>query len=185
MNKLATTIGNNQNSDPEEVKNIRKKLNSIGIDSGHDDRGYIDRDLDQGIREFQRGMNLKEDGIIKPEGETETRLNHVLQLIQDGKIVPPKPKRKPEIKKLPIPGRKDDAIIKNHAKKRADALGELGAGLFTKGIKRAPVKTNKGKGIKNTVSKNENFISNTISNIFDSYFEYMIRKNLKNEEDNK
>jgi len=76
--ELKTPVGNNQPSDTEDVKQTRKTLNSLGIDSGDIERGYIDRDLDGAIREFQKDMDLKQDGLIKPKGETEKAINNVL-----------------------------------------------------------------------------------------------------------
>lgn len=49
---------------------------------GEIDRPFIDRDLDQSIRKLQRDLNLREDGIMTPKGETEHALNIALRLTQ-------------------------------------------------------------------------------------------------------
>ncbi len=179
MNILTSIIGNNQDSNPENIKKVRKKLHILGIESGDEDRGYIDQDLDTAIRGFQRGMNLKEDGIMKPNGETETRLNHVLQLVSEGEITPPLPAQKPFQTTPPLPGRKEDAIIKKYAKEKADVTGDLAGELVTRGISRIPLKRKSRKILKETTKRGKDFISDGVSNIFDGYYEYMDRKKLK------
>lgn len=59
--------------------------------------------MDTAIRTFQRGMDLKEDGIINPKWETEIRLTHLIQLVSEGKISPPRPEHKPLQNTPPLP----------------------------------------------------------------------------------
>jgi len=100
---LTTTVGDNQNSDPQDVRKIRKKLNALGLTSGREEDGYIDKDLDNSIRVFQRDMGIKQDGVMKPNGETEQHINSLLHLIDKGEVAEkpfqytnvPVPKRKP------------------------------------------------------------------------------------------
>ena len=93
---IASPIGNNQDSDPEDVKQTREKLNALGFDIGNLEYGYIDKPLDNAIRTFQNRMNLKEDGLINPKGDTEKALNKSLKLINTH-VTPPLPDRKPAI----------------------------------------------------------------------------------------
>lgn len=67
---LKTTIGKGYPSEENDVKTLRSILKQIGYDGGNPNFGYTDPPLEQEIRKFQRQNNLKEDGIIRPNGET-------------------------------------------------------------------------------------------------------------------
>lgn len=119
---LKTPVGNNQDSDPEDVKQSRRKLNILGIENGDENYGYIDHNLDRAIRTFQRGMNLKEDGLMNPGGETETALNDVLHFANSQT---PIPKTKPTIETSPpIPTKKPSTP--NDKKRKLEELNEKG-----------------------------------------------------------
>ncbi len=90
--KLKTPVGDNQSSKPDDVMNTRKKLNALGLEAGDETHGFIDRDLDKSIRQFQTATDLKQDGLINPDGETERALNEILSIAQNN---PPLPRRKP------------------------------------------------------------------------------------------
>lgn len=56
-----------------------------------------------GIKEFQKIAGVRVDGVMRPKGETELRVNQVI----DGMRKPPKPSPKPEVKsKPPVPEKK-------------------------------------------------------------------------------
>ena len=78
---LRSPVGEYQDSDPDDVKQTRRNFNALGLESGDPERGYIDRELDTTIREFQRDMDLKEDGLMNPGGETERTLNDALHFV--------------------------------------------------------------------------------------------------------
>jgi peptidoglycan hydrolase-like protein with peptidoglycan-binding domain len=88
---LKTTIGKGYATDEQDVKNTRKKFNALGFDAGHEDFGYSDQKLEHSIRQFQRAQDLKEDGIMYPNGETEKMLTKTLVEKENA----PKPKSKP------------------------------------------------------------------------------------------
>ncbi|MAS87566.1 MAG: hypothetical protein CMH30_06280 [Micavibrio sp.] len=102
---LKTTIGKGYPSEENDVKTLRSSLKQIGYDGGNPNFGYTDPPLEQEIRKFQRQNNLKEDGIIRPNGETA----HALQL-----SMAPKPSHKP--KKPPIPSRKKPYFEANNGR---------------------------------------------------------------------
>jgi len=75
-------VGNNFDNEDEDVRQVRRGLEEAGYfnegekereDSGRE-LGIITRNLDAGIRRFQRDNGLKEDGYLKPGGETESAL---------------------------------------------------------------------------------------------------------------
>jgi len=74
---ISAPIGDGQISKPEDVLKTRKALNDQNIPAGDLTRPYIDKSLDNGIRQFQRQNNLKEDGYLNPGGETEKTLRAV------------------------------------------------------------------------------------------------------------
>lgn len=53
--------------------------------------GFTDNELFDGIKDFQKIAGVKVDGVMRPKGETESRVNQVM----DNMKLPPKPKTKP------------------------------------------------------------------------------------------
>ena len=68
------SIGQNLENDPNDVTNVKNKLASLGRYNDDHKSGYIDAELDDSIRSYQRDRNLKSDGVINPGGETEATL---------------------------------------------------------------------------------------------------------------
>ncbi|PCI38392.1 MAG: hypothetical protein COB46_11525, partial [Rhodospirillaceae bacterium] len=60
--QLGTSVGNNQHSDPQDVVNTRAKFVALDRHSADIQRPFIDRELDQSIRNFQRDNGLRVDG---------------------------------------------------------------------------------------------------------------------------
>lgn len=66
--------------DPDDVMNVKKKLKNLnyykepewGIDK------IADNSMFEGIKNFQKDKKLKVDAVMKPEGETESKINETL-----------------------------------------------------------------------------------------------------------
>lgn len=67
-------VGNNLKNDPDDVRNTKTHLGSLGYvdEDAHDD--FITRELDDGIKRFQTDHGLQVDGRLFPGGETEDRI---------------------------------------------------------------------------------------------------------------
>ena len=73
--KLFSTLASNSDSDPRDVRNVKSFLGNNGfIKKQNEYDQYPDSELFGGIRKFQRKNGLKIDGVIKPNGETETAM---------------------------------------------------------------------------------------------------------------
>ncbi len=74
QNLIETPIGNEQWSNTKDIKRIREALYRLGYEDQNLEYGYIDKTLDNNIRNFQKQNALKVDGLIFPGGETERLL---------------------------------------------------------------------------------------------------------------
>lgn len=83
MRFIKNSVGNNMVNEPDDVKLVSGLMQQIGNVEGYENQsgqsGYITRELDNAIKIFQQDNNLKIDGILRPRGETETMLQHVLK----------------------------------------------------------------------------------------------------------
>lgn len=79
--RLKRPIGPDSNMDLDDVLNTKKALNDLGFMSvpRYGLTQYPDTTMIDGIKSFQRRFKLRVDGVMKPDGETETVLNHVLR----------------------------------------------------------------------------------------------------------
>lgn len=75
--KLKQTIGGSYSVDPDDVINTKRALTSLGFYKVPDYgiTPYPDDQMFEGIKGFQRANGLEVDGIINPEGETETAMS--------------------------------------------------------------------------------------------------------------
>lgn len=82
--KLARPLAQNASSDPTDVYGIKTLLADLGHYPVPDwgVTGVPDRALFEAIREFQRDRGLKVDGVMKPDGETETALKTAAELVR-------------------------------------------------------------------------------------------------------
>lgn len=71
MFKINLPIGDGYNSNPEEVKLLRKILHKLGYEDENTDFVFFDKALNKNIRDFQKDQKLKVDGYLLPNGETE------------------------------------------------------------------------------------------------------------------
>lgn len=74
---LKGAVGNNHDNDPEDVLNVKRSLSQAGyydMDQTPEPHGYITKEMDEGIRKFQKDNDLRVDGYMLPGGETESTL---------------------------------------------------------------------------------------------------------------
>lgn len=95
MFELFRTVGNNRENRAEDIFSIKETLNDFGFfdfDSNPSEpHGIFTRELDEGIKGFQKENDLRVDGILNPKGETETTLRQKLVAER------PKPKRPKDV----------------------------------------------------------------------------------------
>ncbi|MCB1532009.1 MAG: peptidoglycan-binding protein [Alphaproteobacteria bacterium] len=97
---LKKPVGNNLENDEGDVLETKKRLNRLGFfEKEQDPNGIITRDLDNGIKNFQKENGLRVDGLMFPGGETE----RALMVWSEN---PPIPQIKPDPHNVPVPGRK-------------------------------------------------------------------------------
>jgi len=82
MINIQSSVGNQRDNNPNDVRSIRSALEAFGAIPLEDYErepdgqplGLITSRLDQGIRRFQKDNNLRVDGFVAPRGETETQI---------------------------------------------------------------------------------------------------------------
>ena len=78
MFTLNDSVGNNLSNEKEDVLAVKYALSGEGLfdtEKEPEPHGYIMRDLDEGIKTFQKQNDLRVDGRLYPNGETEHALN--------------------------------------------------------------------------------------------------------------
>lgn len=67
--------------DADDILNVKAKLKDLGYykTPEYGMNKFGDSSMFDGIRKFQKEHNLTQDGIIKPQGETETMFNKILR----------------------------------------------------------------------------------------------------------
>ena len=84
---IKNPVGNNMDNNHEDVLAIKRNLNKAGyfdnLAQDPEPHGFITKEMDEGIRAFQKDKGLKVDGILFPRGETENTLRSLLQGISD------------------------------------------------------------------------------------------------------
>ncbi len=76
---LKGPVGNGLQNDPADVRNTKRNLNRIGFFDDEVENDFITRELDTGIRDFQRDNDLSIDGRLFPGGETERSIFYTLE----------------------------------------------------------------------------------------------------------
>lgn len=78
--ELISSIAQNNNVNPDDVWIVKHALRSGGFYNAPADEmhPYPDQRLFDGIQRFQRADGLKADGIMNPDGETETAIQRLL-----------------------------------------------------------------------------------------------------------
>lgn len=67
--------------DADDIINVKSKLKDLGYYKipEYGMTKFGDTSMFEGIRKFQKEHNLTQDGVIKPQGETETMFNKILR----------------------------------------------------------------------------------------------------------
>lgn len=118
--KFKKAIGQNLDNDPEDIIKAEKALKDAGYFNGEHSHGFITKELDDGIRKFQRENGLKQDGVMHPDGETERILLRNI----------PVPQRKPK--------QKDGEDVFEKIKERVKVQKKL-VDFIKKGMKKGPL----------------------------------------------
>lgn len=68
--------------DPDDVLSLKNKLKGLGYykEPEWGITKFVDNEMFDGIRKFQKDNKLKNDGVIKPEGETESKVNERIKV---------------------------------------------------------------------------------------------------------
>ena len=79
---ITGSVGNNMDNNEEDVLNVKRNLNKVGyfddLDQEPEPHGIITKNMEDGIRSYQKDNGLKVDGILHPRGETERGLFHTI-----------------------------------------------------------------------------------------------------------
>lgn len=112
-NLISNSVGNNLVNDEDDVRRVKDGLNTLGLfdnDTAPEPHGYITRPMDEGIKTFQKRENLRIDGRLFPEGETENtmlnRLSTTEGTQEENVPIPPRKPEAPNEPEPPIPPRK-------------------------------------------------------------------------------
>ena len=93
MNKMLSLkdVIDNNNGNEEDVLKLKQNLQQLGYykTPKYGMTGYTDDETFEGIKKFQKDNNLTVDGVLKPGGETESKLNERLNN-QEKHMVSPK-----------------------------------------------------------------------------------------------
>lgn len=78
--KLKSPFGRSYPVDPSDTYGAKRILSDLGYyqEPDHGLTQYPDSSIFNAIKSFQHDAGLREDGIMKPGGETEMMLNHIL-----------------------------------------------------------------------------------------------------------
>lgn len=79
-------VGNNRENKPDDVMHVKSVLHELGyFDSTKEPEphGYITREMDDGIKRYQKDRGLRVDGWMKPGGETELAMLKDLHMVSD------------------------------------------------------------------------------------------------------
>ena len=133
--QITGTIGNmmqNFEDDVLQVKSALERLGRFDFASRPEPHGYVTRELDGSIREYQRDRGLKIDGWMRPGGETERSLSRDLQ---DMSRTPPFVPVSATSRSLPCPEFRPIAGINVNLDKISTGINNLNQ---TSGQKTAP-----------------------------------------------
>lgn len=75
-------VGDQRENRPEDVRQVKNVLDRLGyfdFRKEPEPHGYITREMDEGIRRYQKERGLRVDGWLRPGGETEKALRKDLK----------------------------------------------------------------------------------------------------------
>lgn len=72
-------VGNGLANDPADVRTAKTHMEQLGVFEDREKNGFITRELDGAIRNFQRSKGLRVDGQMMPGGETERTVFQTLE----------------------------------------------------------------------------------------------------------
>lgn len=105
--KLKNSVGNNLSNQTQDVLKSKNALQRLGFFDPKNDlepHGFITRELDNGIKAFQKHESLRVDGLIFPKGETEEHINQSLRKnVNNEQQLPALPPPSVEAEQLPPP----------------------------------------------------------------------------------
>ncbi len=99
ISKLITgMVGDQRENRPEDVRKVKSALDRLGyfdFRKEPEPHGYVTREMDSGIKRYQKERGLRVDGWLRPGGETESALKRDLKRnvsddIQKEELLPPK-----------------------------------------------------------------------------------------------
>ena len=77
---LAAGVGEGEENREEDVKKLADSLSALGDEKVRDDgwstSGFISKPLIEGVKRLQENSDAKNDGIVRPRGETEQIINN-------------------------------------------------------------------------------------------------------------
>lgn len=78
MFELNSTISKSSRVDEDDVKNTKSILRDFGLyPNDKPIEGFTDNELFDGIKDFQKIVGVKVDGVMRPKGETEKKIQQV------------------------------------------------------------------------------------------------------------
>lgn len=80
--RLRSTIGRSYDVDPDDTRETKTALRDLGYfeTPSFGITPYPDAPMFEGIEDFQEDFDLRKDGLMKPDGETERKVNEVIDL---------------------------------------------------------------------------------------------------------
>ena len=78
--KIKSSVSKDKSNNPDDVLAVKVALASLGYYETPDYglTSYPDKAMFAGIKKLQKDWGLKQDGVVKPSGETEQKIKGVL-----------------------------------------------------------------------------------------------------------
>ncbi len=76
---IKNAVGNNMDNKQDDVIKTKAHFERMGRYNNKTKNGYIDKELNSAIWNFQKENNLKQDGYMNPDGETEKTVRKKLK----------------------------------------------------------------------------------------------------------
>ena len=86
---IGGNVGNNMSNDPEDVRTVKTGLDVLDYnpysaeESETEPHGYMTREMDTAVRDYQRDKGARVDGFLRPNGKTETAMKSDLYKIAE------------------------------------------------------------------------------------------------------